>query len=116
MQFVLIGFSHYGGFRVFAFERIADDRMRTSFTVRADLALVRAYGIRLQELPLMCRKMLEERSESQETQALTFTEDQMRILAQAGVAARDKAAQKRKPPHKPPTENGGTAWWIRRPH
>lgn len=55
MQYILTGFTQEMGFRVFAFERIGDDRLRTKFTVKADLALIRRYGIRLQDLPLMCR-------------------------------------------------------------
>ena len=42
MQFVLTGFTQDLGCRVFAFEGIAVDRMRTPFTVRADLALIRS--------------------------------------------------------------------------
>lgn len=110
MQFVLTGFTHELGIRVFSFEGIGDDRIRTRFTVRTDLALVRRYGIRLQELPLMCRGILERGNEDQENRALTFTEDQMRLFAQDSAAARDKAAQKRKPPRKPATENIGNAW------
>ncbi len=35
--------------------------MRIRFTVRADLSLSRKYGIRLQELPLMCLGILEQK-------------------------------------------------------
>ena len=41
MQFILTGFTQDMGFRVFAFERLADDRTRTKCSVRADLALIR---------------------------------------------------------------------------
>jgi hypothetical protein len=54
MQFTLTGFTQDAGCRVFAYEGVGDDRVRIRFTVRADLALSRKYGIRLQELPLMC--------------------------------------------------------------
>lgn len=47
MQFILTGFSEITGCRVFAFDGIAEDRTRGSFTVKADLALTRRYGIRL---------------------------------------------------------------------
>lgn len=110
MQFVLTGFTHDLGFRVFAFERIGEDRIRTRFTIRTDLALIRRYGIRLQELPLMCRGILERRDEGEKNRAVTFTEGQMRLYAQDSAAARDKAAQKRKPPRRLPTENIGAAW------
>ena len=42
MQFLLTGFTHDMGFRVFAFDRIGEDRIRTRCTVRTDLALVRS--------------------------------------------------------------------------
>ena len=65
MQFVLVGFSSDLGFRVFSFEGIAEDRTRTRFAVRTDLALIRNYGIRVQELPILCRGLLERRDETQ---------------------------------------------------
>lgn len=57
MQYILSGFTQDMGFRVFRFEGVAVDRPRTRtvFTVRADLALIRRYGIQIQELPLLCR-------------------------------------------------------------
>ena len=114
MQFILTGFTQEREFRVFAFEGIAADRARTPFTVRADLSLSRTYGIRLQELPLMCRAILERREEGTEegeTQnALTFTEDAMRIHASNCVAARALAALKKKAPRRPANETNGAAW------
>ena len=75
MQFVLTGFTQDIGFRVFAFQGIAEDRTRTPFTVRTDLALIRTFGIRIQELPLLCLGLLERRDESQQEQTMTFTEE-----------------------------------------
>ncbi len=110
MQFILTGFTQDREFRVFAFEGIAADRVRTLFTVRADLALSRTYGIRLQELPLMCRGILERREESEEQNSLTFTEDAMRLHASNTLAARALATQKKKAPRRPANENNGAAW------
>jgi hypothetical protein len=110
MQFILTGFTQDREFRVFAFEGIAADRVRTPFTVRADLALSRTYGIRLQELPLMCRAILERRDEAEVQSALTFTEDAMRLHASNCVAARALAAQKKKAPRRPVAETVGAAW------
>jgi hypothetical protein len=110
MQFILTGFTQDREFRVFAFEGIAADRVRTPFTVRADLALSRTYGIRLQELPLMCRAILEHREEGEELNALTFTEEAMRLHASNSLAARVLAAQKKKAPRRPVTETNGAAW------
>jgi hypothetical protein len=113
MQFVLTGFKQEREFRVFAFEGIAADRVRIAFTVRADLDLSRRYGIRLQELPLICREVLEQREEGEQMHALTFTEDAMRIHA-SDRAARASAARSKKPPRKPNHEGDGAAW--RSPH
>jgi hypothetical protein len=110
MQFVLTGFSHDMGFRVFAFEGIGEDRVRTKCTVKADLALVRKYGIQIQELPLLCRGLLDKREQGGELRPLTFTEEEIRACAQDRAAARARAASKRKIPHRPPSEKLGAAW------
>jgi len=105
MQFVLTGFTQETGFRVFAFEGIAADRTRTAFTVKTDLDLSRRYGIRVQELPLLCRGLLEQREMSQDDcggqrNTMTFTEEGMRLHADNCAAARD-AAKRRKSGQRP---------------
>lgn len=96
MHFILTGFTQDVGFRVFAFEGIAVDRIRTSFTVRADLALIRRYGIKIQELPLLCQSLLDRRDDGEEARALTFTEAEMRVCENERIAAQAEAASKRK--------------------
>ena len=54
MPYILTGFSHDIGFRVFAFDLVERGVIRTDYKVRADLTLTRRYGIALQELPLLC--------------------------------------------------------------
>jgi hypothetical protein len=110
MQFILTGFKQDLAFRVFAFERMGLDRVRTQFIVKADLGLVRRYGIQVQELPLLCRNLLEKRDQAQETRTLIFTEDEMCLHAKDRTAARQAAASKRKPQRKTPGENLGAAW------
>jgi hypothetical protein len=110
MQYVLTGLTHEDGFRVFAFERVGKDRVRTQFTVKADLALVRGYGIQIQDLPLLCRGLLDREEEGCVSAALTFTEEAMRVCASERAAARAAAAAKRKPPHRPAGDNLGAAW------
>ncbi len=95
MQFVLVGFSHDLGFRVFSFEGIAADRTRTRFAVRTDLALIRDYGIRVQELPILCRGLLERRDETQRERTLTFSAEEMRLHAVNCAAQRDAAQRKK---------------------
>ncbi len=98
VQYVLAGFTQDTGFRVFTFECVADDWARTAFSVSADLALARKHGIRMQELPLLCRGVLERRSEGDDQRAFTFTEGDMTIHSTLVTAALE--AQKRKSPRK----------------
>ena len=114
MQFILSGFTQDLGFRVFRFEGVTLDRPRTRtiFTVRADLALIRRYGIQIQELPLLCRGLLDGLDDGQETHTLIFTEERMRTCANDRAAAKDAAAAKRRTPRKPPRENLGAAWRV----
>jgi hypothetical protein len=93
MQFTLMGFHQETAFRVFAFTGVAEDRSRTSFTVRADLALSRRYGIQLQELPLLCVALLE-RSEHADLNII-FTEDDMRLHASDRSVAKEEAERRR---------------------
>lgn len=109
MQFILTGFTQDMGFRVFAFEGVKADRTRARYTVRADLALVRKHGIRVQELPLLCRDLLDKCSEHEEKRALTFSEDDMQLRARDSALAREAAAMK-KPPRRPAAANIGGAW------
>jgi hypothetical protein len=110
MRFILAGFTQDLGSRVFTFARVGDDAARSDYTVRADLSLIRRYDIRVQELPLLCRSLLERREPADETRSVTFTEEEMCLYAKESAAARSAAAAKRKPSRRPPTENAGAAW------
>lgn len=115
MQFTLTGFTQDTGCRVFGYEGVGEDRVRIRFTVRADLALSRKYGIRLQELPLMCLGILERSSVIDEScsaepgpvqRSLTFTEEAMIRYADEIVAAREAAALKRSSSRRQPAKDG----------
>ena len=112
MVFILTGFTQDLGFRVFGFEGISEDRTRIVFTVRADLGLIRKYGIRVQELPLLCRGLLERREEGDEKRTVTFSEDEMRLHASSSAAAREAAALKKRPPRRPNNEHNGGGWRV----
>lgn len=109
MPFILTGFRQDLGFRVYAFERRDAELSRMAFTVKADLDLLRRYDIRLQELPLLCRSLLE-RGQAAEQHTLTFTEDEMRACAASRTAAREDAARKKKIPRKSNSQVPGAAW------
>ena len=107
MQYILTGFTHDLGFRVFAFEGVGADRLRIVYSVRADLALARKYGIHMQELPLLCREILEQRDGADTRRAFTYTEAAMSLRANAAAEA---ASQKRKAPRRPIHQKAGAAW------
>ena len=98
MHYVLTGFTQEVGIRVFRFERIGNDQVRTEFTVRADLAMSRRYDIRMQELPLLCRLLLERSEGAEEQRAFTFTEDQMCVHSKKTATARQTYPFRKKPP------------------
>ena len=96
MQNTLVGFTNDNGNRVFSFDRRGDDRARTRCTVTADLVLARTYGIQLQELPLLCRGLLDRCEDGSQIQSLTFDEREMRACADERSAARELAASRKK--------------------
>ncbi|MBM3813271.1 MAG: hypothetical protein FJW20_16725 [Acidimicrobiia bacterium] len=108
MQFILRGFKEVMGFRVFAFDGVQADRKREIFTIKANLGLARQYGIRLQELPLLCRAALERGFETQDKRAFTYSEEDMRLHADS-LAAREAVRHKRTP-RRPVSEQVGNAW------
>lgn len=108
-QYILRGFSQTGGIRIYAFEGIGDGR-RADYTVKVDLALIPGYGIRIQDLPLLCRELLQRRVEPAEISAVTFTETDMRSLAERRATEREEAEHRKKPPRRPANANPGAGW------
>lgn len=56
--------------------------------------------------------LLDGLDDGEEAHTLIFTEDKMRTCANDRAAAKDAAAQKRRPPRKPPSGNLGAAWRV----
>lgn len=107
MEFMLAGFKEGDGVRKYRFDWVAADRSRRAVIVCADVSLARKHEIRVQELPLLCRRLLDTIGETELAAAITLTEDHM-IAIQA--AARTAAEKK---PHKPPrrpSPRAGEAW------
>ncbi|HEU5020392.1 MAG TPA: hypothetical protein VFT60_00830 [Bryobacteraceae bacterium] len=98
MRFTFTGFRQDGGSRVFSYEALGADGMRTRFTVRVDLELSRRAGIRLQELPLFCVSVLERRTG--EERDLVFTEEAMAGAVEQAAAAQEAEAAKAAPPRR----------------
>jgi hypothetical protein len=95
MDFVLTGFRQDVNIRRFAFQRVAGDHSRTEFTVSADMSLLVKHKIPLQELPLLCRALLEDQQQTGPAKAVTFTETDMLVYVQRRSAAKDEADRKR---------------------
>src|SRR5690242_5047242 len=94
-QFFLTGFAQAAGIRTYAFEgRI--DASRIDCTVAVDLALIPGYGIRIQDLPLLCRELLQQQAQPDEIGSIVFTEQRMRSHAEKLAAARQEAEYKKK--------------------
>ena len=110
MEFVLTGFRQEINVRRYTFEAVGDDRSRKEVTVTADLGLARKYKIPLQELPLLCRRLLEGHLEAE---TLIFTEGEMLVYANERAAAASAAEQKRKAHRVPTVNRPGQAWRTR---
>jgi len=95
MRYLMMGFDQDTGVRQYAFQGIADG-IRTDFTVGVELALIPRYGIRIQELPLLCRGLLERQGEGEERRKFTLAETEMRAYADICATARETAAQRKK--------------------
>jgi len=107
-QFIFTGFTQTAGIRIYAFEGMAEGRR--AYTVEVNLALIPGYGIRIQDLPLLCRDLLQQGAEPAEICAFVFTEQQMRSHAEKLAIAREEAEQKKKQPRHLANANPGAAW------
>ena len=96
MQFSLTGFSQTTNVRRYTFQGVTADQTRQEVTVGVDLNLARQYGISLQELPLLCRRFLEEQSSAGKIDSLTFSELEMLGVASRRAEAKREAEQKSK--------------------
>lgn len=95
MDYVLTSVHHESNVRKFSFDGIDADRGRTSFTVCVDLGVIRKYEIPLQELPLLCRYLLEGQAFDAQTRVVTFTEADMQGHADRRAAAKRAAVERR---------------------
>jgi len=97
--FLLSRFHQEDGIRHYTFERADDGGTSTEFTVDADVRLLRKYGIALQELPLLCRHLLEQQEVGAPERAVTFTEQLMKEQADRRAALKQAAEEKKKVYH-----------------
>src|SRR5258708_27680949 len=95
MIFAFTGFSQDGTYRVFSFELLPRHEGGGTFLVKADLALARKYRIPLQELPLLCRALLENRQGDAPDHTIIYSASDMSLYANARLAADENRKLKR---------------------
>jgi hypothetical protein len=109
-QYFLTGFTQAAGIRLYAFQGRVD-ASRMDYTVAVDLALIPVYGIRIQDLPLLCRELLQQQEQPGELSAV-FTEQRMRSHAEKLAFAREEADRRKKQPkHLAATATADDAGW-----
>jgi hypothetical protein len=109
VEYIFSGFRQDANVRQFVFHTIVS-KTKIEFTVGADLVLIQRYQIALQELPLLCRKVLENHPDREHERTFMFTEDDMRQYAKGRAAARELALQQKKRFRPPTSANVGAAW------
>lgn len=91
MHYKLLGFTHNGSARHFVFQRVAGlGTVSVTFTVVADLTLARQFKMALQDLPSICSRLLETGADDQPGGTRFLTEADMRLYAEARLAAAQK--------------------------
>jgi hypothetical protein len=110
MQFSLTGFSQTGSFRLYTFQGVTSDRMHREVNVGVDLNLARQYAISLQELPLLCWKLLEGEPGVGEVYSLTLSEEERLRISEQRAEVQREAEQKSKNRRRPPSSKVGQAW------
>lgn len=117
VEFVLTGFSQENNIRRYTFQALPAGNARPSgnptkrWTVSADLSLMRKHKIPLQELPLLCKRVVEAQGENaQPDDSLAFTERDMLGYANDRSAAELAAELKKRARRMPSSSRVGMAW------
>lgn len=95
MHYKLLGFSQNDSVRRFVFQRVLGYGTSSGeYTVIADVALARTFGITLQELPSLCSRLLEERPESPPSGTILLTDADLSVHAAANLSAAQQGGAK----------------------
>jgi len=113
VNFVFTGFHQNDSVRQYVFQSVT--RPNEKFTVGADLNLVRKHKIPLQELPLLCRRLLEAKDEPQESPGLVFTEQEMLGYVEKRARVAHDAELKRRRFRVAASPRIGEAWRSKAP-
>lgn len=107
MLFTLAGFYQTSNIRHYHFDGVSDDRSKQQFVVSVDLDLIHKYKIPLQELPLLCRGVLERATKAA---SMMFTETDMVTYAEKRALAATEPVKRHKTPHSPAKRPMPPAW------
>jgi hypothetical protein len=107
VTFVLIGVRTFDNIRQFDFDVVGEDQGRQHVTVGADLDLIRRYRIPLQELPLLCRRLLERQTN---IETIMFTEGDMVRYSNERTAEANALLEKRRARQPQISNRKGLAW------
>lgn len=107
MPYVLAGFRQLRDTRRYYFDAIDEGAGRKRVSVSANVVLIRKYGISLQELPLLCRRLLEKQSN---VTSIDFTESEMALFADKRAAEASAAMVHRRPRKRVFPNIVGQAW------
>ena len=113
MNFVFTGFRQDDSVREYAFQ--AATQPPEKFTVGADLNLVRKHNVPLQELPLLCRQLLEAKDEPRKSPSLVFTEQDMLAYVENRARVAHDAESKRRKFRVAASPRIGEAWRSKAP-
>ena len=110
-RFRYMGFMEARGARIFNFQTSPSEGAKCNIAVTSDLALVRLYNMALQELPLLCRLVLEEQAGT--VKSCNLSEDQIKTHS-GRVAERDEQTKRKGSTRRPQTVQGpvDTGWKI----
>lgn len=97
MKLLYAGFTHKtAGIREYMFQALIADGTRKGLLVTTDVALLTKHRIQIQEVPMMCLRLLETSTETQPELALfILTEADMLSHIRAKAAIKEQATSKR---------------------
>ena len=101
MKLVYMGFRHETtDVRLYSFEGVVSEGIRKGFLVTADVSLLTKHHIRIQEVPMMCLRLLESSAEVEpQLELLVLSETDMvaHVCAKAAEAEKAASAKKKRP-------------------
>lgn len=97
MKLLYMGFAHKTtGIRQYIFQGLVSDGTRKGFFVTTDVALLTKHHIQIQEVPMMCLRLLENSAELQpQLELFILTEADMLAYLSAKAAVKEQATSKR---------------------